>query len=365
MPDPAADARHMARALELAVLGRGAVEPNPMVGAVVVAADGRVVGEGFHEHFGGPHAEVNAFAAAGEAALGGTLYVSLEPCCHVGKTPPCTDVVKASGVTRVVAAMADPFPQVAGGGLKILRSAGLEVDVGLGEAEARQLNAPYLKLLTTGRPWIHLKWAMSLDGRIATKNGDSQWVTGERARALGHQLRGRCDAVMVGRGTVEMDNPELTARPAGPRVPTRIILTASGILPDRCKLRSTARDIPVLVITAAGNEEKLEHWADDGAEIIGLPARGEKIAVERILHEFGKRRWTNVLVEGGAGVLGTFLDGLAADELHVFVAPKIIGGEGAMPAVLGHGVDSMAEAVSFRRGEWSIVGDDFYFRARR
>src|SRR5437763_1835513 len=196
------DERWMRHALALAVRGGGAVEPNPMVGAVVLDAHGRPAGEGWHRNFGGRHAEVFALDAAGVAARGGTLYVTLEPCCHHGKTPPCTDAVLRAGVQRVVAAMADPFPQVAGGGLKLLRDAGLDVTVGVCEAEARHLNAPYLKLLRTGRPWVSAKWAMSLDGKIATRTGDSKWISSKASRRRVHELRGRVDAVVVGARTV-------------------------------------------------------------------------------------------------------------------------------------------------------------------
>src|SRR5436309_2908852 len=235
----------MHRALELAERGRGFVEPNPLVGAVLVR-DGQVVGEGWHQRYGQAHAEVNALSAAGEAARGATLYVTLEPCCHHGKTPPCTDAVLKAGVARVVVAMADPFPKVSGGGLAILRAAGVEVHVGLCEPEARELNAPYLKLLRTGRPWVHAKWAMTLDGKIATRTGDSKWISGEESRRRVHELRGRMDAILVGRGTVVADDPLLTARPAGPRVAARVVVSASGELPERCQLRATAREVPVI-----------------------------------------------------------------------------------------------------------------------
>src|SRR5919197_3355884 len=212
----ASDLDWMSRALELAERGRGFVEPNPLVGAVVVR-DGRVVGEGWHRRYGEAHAEVNALAAAGEAARGATLYVTLEPCCHHGKTPPCTDAVLRAGVRRVVAAMADPFPQVAGQGVAQLRAAGVEVEVGVCEREARELNAPYLTLLAEGRPYVHAKWAMSLDGKIATRGGDSRWISGPASREVVHRLRGRVDAILVGAGTVRADDPLLTARPLGPR----------------------------------------------------------------------------------------------------------------------------------------------------
>src|SRR5262245_52454147 len=238
----------MRRALELAERGRGAVEPNPLVGAVLVR-DGALVGEGWHQRYGGPHAEVHALAAAGPAARGATLHVTLEPCCHPGKTPPCTDAVLAAGVARVVAAMSDPFPRVAGGGLARLRAAGLEVEVGLCEAEACRLNAPYLKLLSRGRPWVHAKWAMTLDGKMATRTGDSKWIRGGGSRRLVHELRGRVDAVVVGLGTALADDPALTARPPGPRVATRVVLDGRGALPGDLQVVRTAPETPTLIAT--------------------------------------------------------------------------------------------------------------------
>src|SRR5688500_7305813 len=221
--DAGADRAHMRRALALARRGWGRTAPNPMVGAVVVR-DGVVVGEGWHAEFGGDHAEVMALREAGERARGATLYVTLEPCCHHGKTPPCTKAVIAARVGRVVCAMADPFPRVAGDGIAELRSTGIAVAIGVCEAEARVLNAPYLTLLGKGRPWVIAKWAMSLDGRIATRTGDSKWISGEASRRLVHELRGRVDAVMVGSGTALADDPLLTARPPGPRTAARVVL---------------------------------------------------------------------------------------------------------------------------------------------
>src|SRR5437763_14170321 len=200
------DATWLRHARTLAERGRGAVEPNPLVGAVVIR-DGQLVGEGWHQRYGGPHAEINALAAAGGGARGATLYVTLEPCCHHGKTPPCTDAVLRAGIRRVVAAMPDPFPQVAGKGAALLRAAGVTVEFGLCEAEARRLNAPYLKLLGTGRPYVHAKWAMSLDGKIATRTGDSKWISNDAARRRVHELRGRMDAILVGIGTALADDP--------------------------------------------------------------------------------------------------------------------------------------------------------------
>jgi len=355
-----ADARAMRRALDLAARGRGAVEPNPLVGAVVLDAAGRVVGEGWHEKFGEAHAEVNAFAAAGEVARGGTLVVTLEPCCHQGKTPPCTDAVLRAGVRRVVVATADPFPKVAGGGLAVLRAAGLKVEVGVCEPEARRLNAAYLKLLSTGRPWVHVKWAMTLDGKIAARTGDSKWISGDVSRRTVHDLRGRVDAVVVGRGTVAADDPLLTARPPGPRTAVRVVLSASGNLPERCHLRATARDVPIIVFTAAGNESQLAGWAADGCEVVPLPAGDTGLSVDAVLADLGRRRMTHVLVEGGAGVFGAVLDAGAADEFHVFVAPKIAGGRAAPSPVGGRGVARIADALALAACTATPSGDDIY-----
>jgi diaminohydroxyphosphoribosylaminopyrimidine deaminase/5-amino-6-(5-phosphoribosylamino)uracil reductase len=307
------------RALAFAARGRGAVEPNPMVGAVVLDAAGQVVGEGWHERYGGPHAEVYALTAAGERAKGGTLVVTLEPCCHFGKTPPCTEAVIRSGVSRVVVGMSDPFPKVAGGGIAALRAAGIEVITGVGQEYAERLNAPYLKLLRTGWPWVIQKWAMTLDGKMATHAGDSKWISSEASRKLVHELRGRVDAVIVGGNTVRVDDPLLTARPPGPRTPTRIVISASGNLPADCQLVRTAKESPVLVATTVPGAARLSAWSAAGAEIHiveTLPA---------LFDELGRRRMTNVLVEGGAKLHAALTDAGLGDEVMAFVAPKLVG----------------------------------------
>lgn len=332
-----------------------------MVGAVVLDSAGQLVGEGWHQRFGEAHAEVNALARAGDQARGGTLIVTLEPCCHWGKTPPCTDAVIRSGVRLVVAAMADPFPKVAGGGLQFLREAEVEVHVGVCEREARQLNAPYMKLLATGRPWVHLKWAMTLDGKIATRTGDSKWISGEASRRAVHELRGRVDAILVGRGTVVADDPLLTARPPGPRIATRVVLTAGGELPARAQLRSTARAAPVLIFTAAGNEPRLADWAAEGCEVIPLPWNETWLPLDAVLAELGRRRMTNILVEGGAGVFESFLKAGAADEFHVFVAPKLIGGFAALSPIGGNGAPRIADALALVEFTATPSGEDTYF----
>jgi diaminohydroxyphosphoribosylaminopyrimidine deaminase/5-amino-6-(5-phosphoribosylamino)uracil reductase len=351
-----ADHDWMARALALAERGRGGVEPNPLVGAVVVR-DGQSVGEGWHERYGGPHAEVNALARAGESARGATLYVTLEPCCHHGKTPPCTDAVLAAGIRRVVAALLDPFPQVAGKGLAALRSAGVEIDTGVGEAEARRQNAPYLNLLTTGRPYVHAKWAMTLDGKIAARTGDSKWISNPASRRYVHALRGRMDAIVVGVGTAIADDPQLTARPPGPRTPTRVVLDSRGRLPTASTLVRSARETPTLI--AAGLELPADRAAEFEArdcEVLRLPAVGGRPSVDALLIELGRRRMTNILIEGGAGVLGAFLDADALNEFHVFIAPKLLGGAAALSPIGGRGAARIADALPLAR--WEVEASD-------
>jgi diaminohydroxyphosphoribosylaminopyrimidine deaminase/5-amino-6-(5-phosphoribosylamino)uracil reductase len=338
----------MMRALALAERGRGYVEPNPLVGAVVVR-DGRLVGEGWHQRYGQAHAEVNALATAGEAARGATLYVTLEPCCHYGKTPPCTDAVLRAGVARVVAAMSDPFPQVAGRGAELLRQAGLTVEVGLCEPEARRLNAPYLKLVGRGRPYVHAKWAMTLDGKIATRTGDSKWISNEASRRRVHELRGRMDAIIVGIGTVLADDPLLTARPPGPRTPVRVVLDHHGRTPPTSQLARTARETPTWIVTAGASTP---HLAALGCEVSSLPDAGA------LLDEMGRRRMTNVLVEGGAAVLGTFLDAGEIDELHVFIAPRLAGGAEGKTPIGGRGVEKIADALALTEWRAEMVEGD-------
>lgn len=342
----------MRRALELAERGRGFVEPNPLVGAVV-ARDGHVVGEGWHERFGAAHAEVQALAQAGAAARGAILYVTLEPCCHEGKTPPCTRAVVQAGISRVVAAMTDPFPAVAGQGTRELRDAGVSVDVGLGEWAARRLNAPYLKLLATSRPYVHAKWAMSLDGKICTRTGQSRWISNEAARQRVHDLRGRVDAIVTGIGSVLADDPLLTARPPGPRTASRIILDSQGRLPPSSQLARTAREVPTLVATARSlSETSAQALRDCGCQLLPLESHDGRPSVTALLDELGRRRLTNLLVEGGAAVLGSFCDAREIDEVHVFVAPFLLGGEPARSPIGGVGVEHLADALQLT--EWKV-----------
>jgi diaminohydroxyphosphoribosylaminopyrimidine deaminase/5-amino-6-(5-phosphoribosylamino)uracil reductase len=355
----------MSRALELAERGRGFVEPNPLVGAVVVH-DGRVVGEGWHQRYGEAHAEIHALAVAGAAAQGATLYVTLEPCCHHGKTPPCTEAVLRAGISRVVAAMIDPFPQVAGQGVARLRAAGVACEVGLGEQQARRLNAPYLTLLGKGRPYIHAKWAMTLDGKIATRTGSSKWISSRASRDLVHQLRGRMDAIVIGIGTGLADDPLLTARPPGPRTPARIVLDSQARLPPACQLAQTATFTPTIVVTAEGlPEECLVPLRALGCEILPLAAAAGRPIVAVLLEELGRRRLTNVLVEGGAEVLGSFLDADLIDEVHVFIAPRLVGGAQAKTPVAGHGRPTIQDAFTLAHWQVETIDSDVYLHGWR
>lgn len=326
-----------------------------MVGAVIVR-EGRTVGEGWHRKFGAAHAEVNALAAAGERARGATIYVTLEPCCHVGKTPPCTDTLIRAGLARVVTAMADPFPQVAGSGITQLQHAGITVDVGLLEIESRRLNAPFLTLLSKQRPYVHAKWAMSLDGKIATRTGHSQWISGEESRRRVHDLRGRMDAIIVGAGTVRADDPLLTARPPGPRTPVRIVLSNGGDIPENCRVLRTAREVPVLVAGAAIPAAQKQLLESKGCAVLAAD-------LSTLLTELGRRRFTNVVVEGGAGVLGAFRDAALIDEVHAFVAPTLLGGD-ALSAFAGAGTARVDEGLKLVDMTCAPCGPDWYLNGR-
>ncbi len=322
----------LARCYELARRGEGAVEPNPMVGAIVVQ-DGLVVGEGWHRKFGGPHAEVHALAHAGEAARGGTLYVSLEPCCHHGKTPPCTEAILAAGITRVVCGMRDPFPAVDGGGIAQLRAAGITCDVA-DDPAARELMAPYLKLLTTKRPWVIAKWAMSRDGRMANPPGESPWITGAVARAHAHVQRGKLDAIIIGAGTLASDDPLLTARPPGVRTPLRVVVASNRELPTDRRLFQTIADAPVLV--AAPQEFPADcrsRLSALGAEFFTTSATARTAVLPELLTELGRRRMTNVLIEGGPRLLGDAFAQSLVDEVQVYISPRVIGGVAARAPV--------------------------------
>lgn len=361
------DERAMQRALELAIRGEGLVEPNPMVGAVIVDRQGRVIGEGWHQQFGGPHAEVNALAAAGPVPPGATLYVTLEPCSHQGKTPPCAKAVIAAGLARTVIGCQDPAPHVAGRGIAQLRAAGMQVDVGVCQKDAEALIAPFRMLQTEQRPWVHAKWAMTLDGRIATRTGHSQWISNADSRAYVHQLRGRMDAIVTAAGTVQSDNPQLTARPAGVRTPLRVVLDRTGqsLTPDS-QLVQTAQQTPVLLAadqTALADQIR-DQLEQAGVEIFFTSGDTRTARVASLLQELGRRQCTNVLLEAGPGLLGACLDADVIDEVHAFVAPKLVGGASAKSPIDGLGCDRIPELSSLDSLRTQTFGTDTLIHGR-
>jgi len=361
-----AEAGFMQRALHLAARGQGRVEPNPLVGCVVVRG-GKIIGEGYHRRFGGPHAEVQALRRCKGSAKGAIIYVTLEPCCFVGKTPPCSDALIEAGVGRVVAAMRDPNPRVAGRGLRVLRAAGVRVELGLLQRQATELNAPYIKLTQRGRPWVILKWAQSLDGKIATRTGDSKWITDRRMRAHAQRTRGRVDAVIAGVGTVVADDPLLTCRVGHPRrVATRVVLDTRLRTPPQARLVKTARRIPTWTFCGPrAPRSRAKRLEQAGCVIHRVHSDGAGLSLDAVLKTLGARAMTNVLVEGGGRVLGRFFDQGLADEFHIYQAPLLIGGRSATGALGGLGVPSVREAL--RLGEpirARRIGDGWFVQAR-
>jgi len=362
------DVAWMNRALELAALGRGRVEPNPMVGCVIVR-DGERIGEGYHHRLGGPHAEIDALNQIGDPdrVRGATAYVTLEPCCHTGKTPPCTRALIGAGIARVVVAIRDPFPLVDGGGVAELRAAGIHVDVGVCEAAATDLLAAYLKRVCYGRPWVIAKWAMTLDGRIATATGDSQWISGPLSRGEVHRLRGLVDGIAVGGGTAAADDPTLTARPPGPRTATRIVL-ADRRLPsvDSRLVRTIDQARLLIAVPEHVPRELTEPLLKAGAEIfVGRGSDRVELADE-LLRELGtNRQMTQLLVEGGAGVLGSFFAAGQIDEIHTYIGPKVIGGQAAPGPVGDPGWGRLAESPDWEVTDFRRLDDDIRIVARR
>lgn len=370
--DPTNDVFWMDRALELARQGEGRVEPNPLVGCVLVR-DQRVIGEGGHGEFGGPHAEIVALQDAsqkGESPAGATAYVTLEPCSHTGKTGPCADALIAAGVARVVAGMEDPFPEVSGAGFARLRDAGISVTQGVREAACRSLNAPYLTRLHRNRPWILAKWAMTLDGKLATQTGDSQWISNESSREQVQQLRGRVDGIVVGIGTALADDPLLIARPREltdrKRLATRIVLDSKLQLPLDSQLVQTADSAPVLVVAGPDVDSRAatrleaagcEVWRGTGQDL------GDRF--EELLKDLAKRGMTNLLVEGGGEVLGTLFDHGLADEIHLFVGTQVFGGSAALSPVKGRGFGRVADAPQFELIKGARLASDWYGIYRR
>ncbi|HXF06241.1 MAG TPA: bifunctional diaminohydroxyphosphoribosylaminopyrimidine deaminase/5-amino-6-(5-phosphoribosylamino)uracil reductase RibD [Blastocatellia bacterium] len=358
------DEQWMRRALELAASAIGEASPNPLVGALVVR-DGRIVGRGVHRYAQVTHAEVLALEDAGEQARGATLYTTLEPCSHHGRTPPCTEMIIRSGITRVVAAMIDPNPQVCGRGLETLRRAGVRVDLGVCESEARRLNEAFVTYITTGRPFVHLKIAMSLDGRIATRSRESRWITGEVARRRAHELRHQSDAVLVGIGTVLADDPQLTDRLGLPRSRplVRVVLDSRLRLPLESRLVRTADEAPVLVFTSYAEKERIERLGALGVTVIRVPPEDHRVSLPAVLEELGRREITRLLVEGGAEVAAAFVEHRLVDKFTLFLAPRLIGGREAVPALGGSGCAGLNEALTVDIVSLDRVGEDIELTA--
>lgn len=352
------DQTYMERALELAVRGRGRTSPNPMVGCVVVR-DGHVLGEGFHEKAGCPHAEVNAIEAAGDIA-GATLYLNLEPCCFHGKTPPCVDLIIERQPARVVVAMEDPNPKVSGRGIAQLRDAGIAVEAGLLEAEAQRLNEIFVKYITTDLPFVIAKCGMSLDGKIATRTGDSRWVTGETARRMVHRLRDEVDAILVGSRTVMLDDPSLTTRleHGEGKDPVRVILDANDYLDKSRRVFHIDSAAPTWV--AVPDDARTFEAAD---ETLHVPRGPDGLELILLMRELGTRGITSVLIEGGGTTHGSAFAAGVVDKVLFFIAPKIIGGHEAITPVEGEGVAQMADAVRLDNMRAQPVGEDILIEA--
>jgi len=356
----------MKRALELAELGRGHTSPNPLVGAVVVR-EGEVLGEGYHIAYGSEHAEVAALQACKEDPIGATLYVTLEPCCHQGKTPPCTEAIIAAGIKRVVVASDDPTEKASGRGLGILRDEGIEVITVDGEVShaARLMNQPFRKLAKTGRPYVIFKSAMSLDGKVATGTGDSKWISNERSRKLVHRWRGEVDAVCVGIGTALADDPLLTARVEGATQPRRVVFDSEARLPLGSNLIRTAPESPLVVVTSrAAGRAQTDALRAGGAEVVVAVGGTEAERAADGLQKLGALGIQSMLLEGGPKLAGSFLDAGEIDEMRIFIAPIALGGRGAKAPFEGEGSDSIAEAQHAATMDVERIDGDVLVRAQ-
>ncbi|SJZ30864.1 bifunctional diaminohydroxyphosphoribosylaminopyrimidine deaminase/5-amino-6-(5-phosphoribosylamino)uracil reductase RibD [Selenihalanaerobacter shriftii] len=359
------DQDYMKLALELASKGRGKTSPNPMVGAVVVK-DGEIVGKGYHQAAGKAHAEVNALADAGKAAKGATVYVTLEPCSHYGKTPPCTKALIEAGVNKVVAAIKDPNPLVAGKGLRQLAEAGIEVRSGVLEEEAKELNEAFIKYITTEQPFVILKNAMTLDGKIATKTGDAKWISGPESRKYVHRLRDELDGILVGIGTVLADNPRLTTRLPEEKGtdPTRIVLDSKLRIPLDYNLVTQKSEAKTIVATTKeANRQKIDKLEELGVEVLIISADSQgRVDLESLLKELGKLDIVSLLIEGGSQISEAFLFSKLVNKVLYFVAPKIIGGRDAISVVGGRGVNKVADGIIIKNRKISTIGNDILIK---
>ena len=359
------DNTYMHRALELAKLGIGYTNPNPLVGAVIVKNDS-IIGEGYHAQYGGPHAEINAFDHATESVEGATMYVTLEPCSHYGKTPPCAKAIIKKGIKRVVIAMEDPNLLVSGKGIQILKDAGIEVTTGVLGQQAQKINEVFIKYITTGLPFCVLKTAMTLDGKIATTTGESKWITDETSRKYVHRLRHQYSAIMVGIGTVLADDPQLTTRLEGlqGRNPIRIVVDTHGRIPLDAKiLQCDAHTKTIVAVTALADKSKIKSIETNGAEVLVAPLKNNQVDLSYVMQYLGNKKIDSVLLEGGSTLNYSALQAGVVDKILAFVAPKILGGETAKTPVGGTGVSHIQDAILLEDMAFIKMSNDLMIEA--
>lgn len=358
------DGLYMRRALELAVRGRGWTSPNPVVGAVVVRDDGTVIGEGYHERYGGLHAERNALARCTEDPSGSTMYVTLEPCCHHGKQPPCTDAILEAGIRRVVVGSSDPNPLVCGKGIGILRSHGVEVETGVLEEECDRENEIFFHYIRTGTPFVVMKYAMTLDGKIAAFTGDSKWITGEEAREHVQRLRHELSGIMAGIGTVLADDPLLTCRLPGTKNPVRIICDTGLRTPPSSKIATTAREAPTIIATCSGDGDRAAPLREKGCRILRVGRDGDHLDLRELMRKLGGEGIDSILLEGGGTLNWSALESGIVNRVMAYTAPKIFGGRDAKTPVEGAGVEAPRLAFRLKETQVTRLGEDFLIQGR-
>ena len=354
------DEQYMRMALDLAVKGRGWVSPNPVVGAVIVRDDGRVIAEGWHERYGGLHAERNALKNCMEPPTGATMYVTLEPCCHHGRQPPCTDAILESGIRRVVVGSGDPNPLVAGKGIRILREHGVEVTEGVLKDECDAVNEIFFHYIQTGTPYVVMKYAMTLDGKIAAYTGRSRWITGEEARAHVHALRGDLFGIMAGVGTVLADDPLLTCRLPGTRNPVRIICDTNLRTPLDSKIAATAAEVPTIIATASQDREAICRYEEKGCRILQIPkAETGSIDLKELMRKLGSEKIDSILLEGGGTLNWSALESGIVNRVMAYISPKLFGGRDAKTPVEGQGVTAPPSAFHLKNTTVTRLGEDY------
>ncbi|MBC5625270.1 bifunctional diaminohydroxyphosphoribosylaminopyrimidine deaminase/5-amino-6-(5-phosphoribosylamino)uracil reductase RibD [Clostridium sp. NSJ-49] len=351
------DKKFMYLAIDLAKQGNGKVNPNPLVGAVIVK-DGRVIGQGYHEEYGKAHAEVNAFKSLRESSEGATIYVTLEPCSHYGKTPPCVDKIIENKISKVVIGTLDPNPLVAGRGVRKLRDSGIEVVVGILEEECKNLAEVFMKYIVTKTPFVVLKTAMTLDGKIATQTGESKWITCEKSRRNVHKLRNELSAIMVGVNTVVKDNPELTCRLEGGRNPVRVIVDSKLRIPIESKVINDKLSRTIIATTKESNKSKRDSLEKLGVEIVVVKSKNEKVDLKDLMIKLGELNIDSILLEGGGTLNFSALEEGIIDKVQAYISPKIIGGEKSKTPVEGNGVEELSKAILLENITTESVGED-------